>query len=179
MEKSRTREKLSPLRQRIQRPRRRIWRLSSVRKIPRTAAASRETVRHSARHVPDSRERVRLREHAPHNREHARYREPVPPETVRRVPRREHARQEREDQRETVRCVLRDLHREHARQEREDRRETARHALTARRAQTDSRGDVLSVMEDRAARREAKEEGATRDRAELPGETEEIPAGTI
>lgn len=146
MEESRTRERLSLLRQKTRRQRKRTWRLSSARRIPGTAAASREAVRHSARHVPDSRVPVRYREraqhrgHAPDNRGLVRYREPALQESVRRARRREparwekHVRQGKADRLQIVRYVLRDRHREHVRQEKADRhREHVRQEKAGRR----------------------------------------------
>lgn len=125
-------EKLIPPRQKKRRRRKKIWPLSSVRRILKTAAVSREAVRHSARRVLDSREPARRREPARLSRELVRHREPIPPENARLVRRdrlRDFARpekaehREKADRQETVRCVQRDRYRTHARQARGDQQE--------------------------------------------------------
>ena len=89
-------------------------------------------------------------------------------------------RQEKSDQPESVRRVLKDRRRVPARQEKADRRETVKCVLTVRHALTDLREDVLSAKEDRDARTEVKEADAIRDLADQDrAETGEIPAGTI
>ncbi len=83
--------------QRRRRRRRKIWRLSSVLRIPETAAVSREAVQHSALHVRDSRGLVRHREDVRDSRAPARHRE--------RARQGKHVRREREDRQETVLSV--------------------------------------------------------------------------
>ncbi len=122
--------------------------MSSVRRILRTAAASRAAARHSARPVRDSRGRARHREHVRDSREPARRREPARQENVRyalrdrcRVPARQarDVRQEKTDRQESVRCARRDRHRVSARQvrgvlqEKADQPESVRRVLKDRR----------------------------------------------
>ena len=197
--------------------------MSSVRRIPETAAGSREAARHSVLRARDSRGHVRRRGDVRDSRGHVRHRE--------RARQEKHVRQQRGDRPETVLSAQRELRREtvrplravrqprHVRQEsvrhrepvrgrqerarqekeecpeivlsaqrdrlrdvrpeREEHRETVRHVQTAPVVPTDRREAVLLVMEDRAARREAKEEAATTDREGLSEETEKIPAWTI
>lgn len=191
--------------------------MSSVLRIPVTAAASRAAVRRSSI-LPDqgSREAVRRRGGVRH-RERARY-------SLGAVLHREHARQAREEQWETARIrevvrsreaarhrrdpvcpetekypetarpVQTDRHRA-APQAREDRQESVRfarrnqdraapqakegHPETACHVQTNLWAAALSVKENRAVRRRAREAAVIRDRAELSEENEENPAGTI
>lgn len=160
------------------RRKRKIWPLSSVLRIPATAAVSRAAVRLSSilrvrardsreavrrrERARDSRGTVRHRQDARDSREPVRYREPVP--------------QARDVRQGTVRCVRKELHRAghvrlpaRARQARADRQETARYGqrdrfrATVRRAQTDRQETVLSV-------RTARDREGPREKA-VPQET--------
>ena len=159
-------EKLIPPRQKKRRRRKKIWPLSSVRRILKTAAVSREAVRHSARRVLDSREPARRREPARLSRELVRHREPIPPENARLV------------RRDRLRDFARPEKAEH--REKADRQETVRCVLRAPLVLTDPRAAALLVKEGRAVRTEEIEAGAIRDRAyQGRAETGEIPAGKM
>lgn len=142
----------------MRRRRKKIWRLSSVLRILRTAAASRAAARHSARPVRDSRERARHRQHVRDSREPARRRVPVRQESVRCAPRDRHreparqaraVRQEKADQPGSARCARRDRHRVSARQVRGVRQEKAGRQETARHVQRDRHRDAPQEKADR------------------------------
>lgn len=165
--------------QRRQRRRRKIWPLSSVPRIPVTAAASRAAVRHSSilrvrdsraavrrrEHARDSRGTVRRRESARDSREHARHRERVPrardvrPESVRYARREQcraghvrlpvRARQERSVRRERAGCQETVRYVRSVRLRAHARPERADRQETARRGQTDRRETVRHAQTDR------------------------------
>ena len=156
----------------MRRRRKRIWRLSSVLRILRTAAASRAAALHSARPVRDSRERARHRQHVRDSRDPARRRVPVRQESVRCARRDRHrvsarqvrgVRQEKADQPESVRRVLKDRRRVPARQEKAGRQETARHAQRDRhrdapQEKADRRETVQCVLTVRHALTDLRED---------------------